>query len=177
MFFLHTVETFEGVPVTYDICWPDWKEELGRYKSKSSEKWNRIRGYNRTSTTVSMSEGEIEDYKGILDEFIPYKKEEYFKFKELVIGSILKPEQLKGITSAYTNLIDIQNSIKSNLESALKDEEDFSQRERAWFDFMKWGLNGFFNDVRHDLENVEGFENSEYYEEAVFILKKMGLKI
>lgn len=160
---------------TYDIVWDDYDKELRSYSP--SNKWNKIRGYNETSSYVAVIESEIEYYKGVLNEFLPYKKDEYFNYKELVINSIIVggPKKIKGITSAYSKILEIEQIFQSNLEYVLKAEENFGEKERAWIDFMKWGQNGFLNDFMHDLECVDGFEDSEYYNEGIFIIKKFKL--
>lgn len=172
---MFSVKPIEDEDRKYDIVWQNWNEELIRFKPKSTKNWNKIRGFSKESTNVAIIEGEIEDYKGILNEFLPSKKEDYFEFKKLAENSF--PEHsIKFLTSAYSKLIEIKNSIQNCLNNVLKAESDFGEKERAWLDFMTWGHRGFLIDVMHDLEYVEGFEDSEYYEEAVFIIKKFNIK-
>lgn len=172
---MFSAEPIEKEDKKYDILWPNWKEEFSSYSNHSISKWHRIRGFNRDSTHVAIIEGEIEYYKGILKEFLPYKEDEYFRFKKLC-ESVLPENSIKCLTSAYLELLEIKDSMYKNIESALKAESNFNEKERAWFDFVKWGPRGFFIDFMHDLEYVDGFENTEYYQEAVFIIKKFNIK-
>ena len=114
--------------------------------------------------------------KFILDTIIPQKKKEYFKFKELAEGSLL-PNSIKPLTSAYSKLIEVAEKSKNGLQHFQEIENEFCERERAWLDFTTWGHRGFMLDVIHDLENIDGFEDSEYYDEAIFIIKKFGIKL
>lgn len=159
-------------PWTYDIVWVTEQQDT----CVTCNKYDRIRGYTEYSTSVANTEESIYQLKFILDTIIPQKKKEYFKFKELAEGSLL-PNSIKPLTSAYSKLIEVAEKSKNGLQHFHEIESEFCERERAWLDFTTWGHRGFMLDVIHDLENIDGFEDSEYYDEAIFIIKKFGIKL
>ena len=169
-FSLEELKTDE--PWKYDIVWTTKKKDTDVICSK----YNRIRGYNKHSTNVANTEEAIYQLKFILETIIPQKKEEYINFKELAESSLL-PNSIKPLTSAYSSLLEVYEQAKKELKNFQEIENDFCERERAWFEFTTWGPRGFMIDVMHDLECIEGFENSDYYDEAIFIINKFRIRL
>ena len=162
--------------ITYDIVWKNYEKEINNIYV--GNKWNRIRGFNKEISDVAIIECEMDECRYILDELIPRIEYDYLYFKKLCEDSMLENSlrNIKPITSAYSKILDLKDTIQKSIEQCYLFESKFTEKQKAWYDFVKYGNHRFFQYIVHNLKYADGFENSDYYKEAAFIIEKFNIK-
>lgn len=154
----------------YDIIWDDERVSITNH----NQKYDRIRGITQNSTYVAILFSEIEDCEYIIKNYYYSISGEYLGYYNHLLCN--NPEiKIVEPTSARKKIDSLLKWAEDRLEYLSDLTLNLNERNNAWVDYLKWGPRGFLNDFMHDLCEKEGFEDTDYYDEGIKIIKHYNL--
>lgn len=155
----------------YDII---LDETIISLNNHHSQKYDRIRGITQSSSEVASLFSTIEECEYIIKNYYPSILWKYLAYYNHLVW--INPEiKIVEPTSARKKIESLLKWAKNRIEYLSDLTFNLNERNNAWVDYLKWGPKGFLNDFMDDLREKEGFEDTDYYDEGIRIIKHYNL--